>query len=121
MSKISTTDDRDPFEQGGWNGKSATDGGPNRAGAASTVGVGIDPRQGPEPAADNPPNRSETMPDGSIAAISADAVLAFPARLAELDALAKQGDDDAADQFINLLAELGTLTATTLPGLRAHL
>jgi len=65
MSTLSETEDRDPFAAGGWSGKTATDPAPNCAGECAETGVGMAAQ--PEviiPAVD-PPNRSETMPDGN--------------------------------------------------------
>jgi hypothetical protein len=128
MSKISKTDDRDPFATGGWNDENATGAAANRAGASGPAGVGMAAQPGAVPAAD-PPERNEAMPDGSSVASKPsimaqqqhDPVLAILPRLAEAGALAKQGDDDASDRFVDLEIELAKATATTLPGLRAHL
>jgi hypothetical protein len=61
------------------------------------------------------PNASEQSND------TEDPVLVLLPPLAEADALAKEGDNDASDRFIDIQGELARVTATSLPGLCAHL
>jgi hypothetical protein len=140
MSKISETDDREPFELGGWNGDSATGGAPNRAGEHTPGEIGMAPQPGSLLAADDPPNRSKTMPDGSVSSCRPEAIWpgeamqgqneiersAGDAKLCQLFAEWLQGaapasgwpeDDDASDAQLDLVHEIeNAIEATPASG-----